>query len=63
MAELPNTGEAVIIDIGEAHDIHPPNKLDVGKRLARWALACDYGIDIVYRSPIYKSMERKATAS
>lgn len=56
MSVLPNTGEAVIIDIGEAHDIHPKNKQDAGKRLARWALAKDYGIDLVYRSPIYESM-------
>lgn len=56
MSRLPNTGEAVIIDLGEAHDIHPKNKQDVAKRLARWALARDYDIDIVHRSPIYKSM-------
>ena len=55
---LPNTGQAVIIDIGEANDIHPRNKEDVGERLARWALAKDYGIDIAYRSPEFKSMER-----
>lgn len=60
MSKLPNTGEAVIIDLGEAHDIHPRNKQDVAKRLARWALARDYGIDLVYRSPVYKSMEQKA---
>ena len=59
MSKLPNTGEAVIIDLGEAQDIHPKNKQDVGKRLARWALAKDYGYDIVYRSPIYKSMDRQ----
>ena len=34
---LPNTGQAVIIDIGEGADIHPRNKLEVAKRLARWA--------------------------
>ena len=44
MSQLPNTGEAVIIDIGEGKDIHPRNKQDVAKRLARWALAQDYGI-------------------
>ncbi len=59
MAKLPNTGEAVIIDIGEGKDIHPKNKVDVGKRLARWALAKDYGIDIAYHSPQYKSMEKQ----
>jgi sialate O-acetylesterase len=53
--EIPNTGQAVIIDIGEARDIHPKNKQDVGKRLARWALAKDYGKDIVYSGPLYKS--------
>ena len=59
MTTLPNTGEAVITDLGEAHDIHPKNKQGVGKRLARWALAKDYGIDIVYKSPQYKSMEKQ----
>lgn len=58
MSKLPNTGEAVIIDIGEDKDIHPRNKLDVAKRLARWALAKDYGIDLTYQSPTYKSMEK-----
>ena len=57
MAKLPNTGEAVIIDIGEGKDIHPKNKVDVGRRLARWALAKDYGVNIPYHSPQYKSME------
>ncbi|MGV3483240.1 MAG: sialate O-acetylesterase [Planctomycetaceae bacterium] len=57
MSKLPNTGQAVIIDIGEGKDIHPRNKVDVGKRLARWALAKDYRLDIPYRSPEYKSME------
>lgn len=57
MSKLPNTGEAVILNLGESSDIHPKNKQDVAKRLARWALAHDYGMDIVYRSPIYKSME------
>jgi len=56
---LPNTGQAVIIDLGEAQDIHPRNKQDVAKRLARWALARDYGINVPYRSPSYKSMEKK----
>ena len=53
---LANTGEAVILNLGEAHDIHPKNKQDVAKRLARLALAKDYGIDIVHLSPRYQSM-------
>lgn len=59
MSALPNTGEAVIIDIGEGKDIHPRNKLTAGLRLARWALAKDYGIPVAYRSPTCKSMEKK----
>ncbi|HZL87112.1 MAG TPA: sialate O-acetylesterase [Pirellulaceae bacterium] len=62
MARLPNTGQAVIIDIGEGKDIHPKNKQDVAMRLARWALARDYGpSDLVYRSPEYKSMEKQGS--
>jgi sialate O-acetylesterase len=56
---LPNAGQAVIIDLGEASDIHPRNKLEVGKRLARWALARDYGRDVVCQSPRYESLEVK----
>ena len=55
MSKLPKTGEAVIIDIGEGKDIHTKNKVDVGRRLARWALAKDYGVAIPYHSPQYKS--------
>jgi sialate O-acetylesterase len=58
MSKLPNTGEAVIIDVGEGKDIHPRNKKDVALRLARWALARDYGVKIPYQSPTYKSMEK-----
>lgn len=59
MSRSPNTGEAVIIDIGEGKDIHPKNKVDVGRRLARWALAKNYGVQVPYHSPQYKSMEKK----
>lgn len=61
MSKLPNTGQAVIIDIGEGKDIHPKNKVDVGRRLARWALAKDYGINIAYRSPEFKSAEKNGS--
>ena len=54
---IPNTGMAVIIDIGEANDIHPRNKLDVGERLAVWALRNDYGKkDIVVSGPLFKAL-------
>jgi len=56
---LPNTGMAVAIDIGDAKNIHPSNKLDVGKRLALWALAKDYGKDIVHSGPLYKAMKKE----
>jgi len=56
---LPNTGMAVAIDVGEASDIHPKNKQDVGKRLALNALAKTYGKKIEYSGPVYKSMELK----
>jgi sialate O-acetylesterase len=59
MKRLPNTGEAVIIDLGEGKDIHPRNKQDVAMRLARWALAKDYGVSIPCQSPTYRSMEKK----
>jgi sialate O-acetylesterase len=56
IAALPNTGQAVITDLGEAEDIHPKDKQNVAKRLARWALARDYGHEgLIYRSPQYKS--------
>ena len=56
---IKNTGMAVTIDIGESRNVHPGNKLDVGKRLARWALAKDYGKDIVYSGPLYKDISIK----
>jgi len=53
---IPNSGMAVTIDVGDANDIHPKNKFDVGERLALWALAKDYGKKIVYSGPLYKSI-------
>jgi sialate O-acetylesterase len=51
--ELPNTGLAVAIDIGEGDDIHPKNKLDVGRRLALAARRVAYGEDIAFSGPVY----------
>jgi sialate O-acetylesterase len=54
---LKNTGMAVIVDISNINAGHPQNKQDVGKRLALWALAKEYGKkDLVYSGPLYKSM-------
>ena len=55
--KLPNTGEAVIIDIGMSGDIHPKDKMDVGKRLALAAEHVAYHKDIVFSGPTYQSME------
>ena len=55
---LPNTWLAITTDIGDAKDIHPKDKQDVGKRLALASLARDYGVKGEYSGPIYKSMEK-----
>jgi sialate O-acetylesterase len=54
--ELPNTGMAVLYDIGEAKDVHPHNKMDAGKRLSMLALKNNYGLTkLVANGPLYKS--------
>jgi sialate O-acetylesterase len=59
---LPNTGMAVIIDIGEADDIHPQNKLDVGRRLALAASANTYENEVPYSGPIYQASKKTGGA-
>ena len=57
LASTPKTTQAVIIDIGEADDIHPRNKKDVGYRLALGARKIAYGEDLVFSGPVYNSHE------
>ena len=52
---LDRCGMACIIDLGEAEDIHPVRKREVGERLARLALANDYGRRLVTTGPRYES--------
>ena len=60
--KLPSTGMASAIDIGEANDIHPRNKQDVGLRLAFHALKDTYGKgDMIASGPNYEGMEIQGT--
>jgi len=54
--QLTNTGQAVIIDLGEGKDVHPKNKHDVAARLVRWPLVKDYGMKMPFRSPEFKTL-------
>jgi len=57
--DLPETGQAIIIDIGDVTDIHPRNKQDVGRRLARLAFNRTYGIDMPDSGPVFEKAERE----
>ena len=52
-----DTGMAVITDVGNLDDIHPRDKQTVGNRLAGWALARTYGVDVDYSGPRYLVMK------
>lgn len=54
--EIPHTGMASAVDIGDAEDIHPRNKADVGERLALWALANEYGRALEPSGPLFRSL-------
>jgi len=56
---LPKTGMAVTIDTGEAGDIHPTDKEDVGHRLALAAKNVAYGEKVEHSGPVYKAMSAK----
>jgi sialate O-acetylesterase len=57
----PHTGLIVTIDIGEARDIHPKNKLDVGKRMARWALVDVYKQKMLKSGPVFQKAYLKGS--
>jgi sialate O-acetylesterase len=54
--QLPGTGLAVTIDVGDPQDLHPHRKAEVGERLALWALGTTYKEPIVFSGPLYDSM-------
>ncbi|MDD4922447.1 MAG: sialate O-acetylesterase [Bacteroidales bacterium] len=58
MTEIPNSGMVSLMDVGELNSIHPAKKEPVGRRLAYWALAKDYGFkEFSFCGPVLKSME------
>lgn len=59
---VPKTAMASAIDLGEAFDIHPKNKQDVGERLALCALATVFGRDGEYSGPLYAGMSLEGNA-
>jgi sialate O-acetylesterase len=54
---IAHTGMASAVDVGDADDIHPKNKFDVGERLARWALAKQYGEPLEPAGPMFTKLE------
>ncbi len=54
--EVPGVGLASAVDIGDARNIHPTNKLDVGRRLAGWALSTVYGRGGEWSGPLFKTL-------
>jgi sialate O-acetylesterase len=57
---IPNCGMVVSLDVGKEAFIHAPDKTTIGKRLALWALANNYGMtELAHASPVYKSINIK----
>ena len=55
--KVTNSGMAISTDIGNAKDIHPTNKQDVGSRLAAIALKNAYGLPVIASGPVYNNLE------
>jgi len=62
LENTPRSGMAVGIDIGQVDNIHPTNKVDVGVRLAQWALARDYGRSVVASGPLCRDCAVEGSA-
>lgn len=57
-SQIPDAGMAVSMDVGEAFNIHPPDKTIISKRLLYWALSHTYGYKgLPCEGPAYKSMQ------
>lgn len=59
--DVTNTGMAVTVDLDNGNDIHPPNKLDVGERLARWPLANVYSDSVPFSGPLFHAIRVKGS--
>lgn len=60
--EIPNSGYATTIDVGDQVNIHPTNKLPVGNRLGDIALAKVYGLDTPFSSPRFREAKKEGPA-
>lgn len=64
LLRLPNTGMVATTDLNDyPEDLHPNYKWEIGRRLALWALARDYGKKITYSGPIYRSVRFKGSSA
>jgi sialate O-acetylesterase len=60
--KLPRTGMVVTTDLSNTGNIHGVDRVEVGRRLALWALTKDYGKELVYSGPMYKEMKVEGDA-
>jgi sialate O-acetylesterase len=55
--QIPNSGMVVSSDLGNNKDVHPKHKMPIGERMAKLALAQNYGIDVEYSGPVVESVD------
>lgn len=63
MRQLPGVGMAVSSDVGDSLDVHPTHKLEVGERLARWALCKTYAKKVVPSGPLFSMAWREGSTA